>query len=223
VNKPSDDPYVEEKAAILEAALIEADFDGWSLRTLRSAADKAGISRDIQRLAFPRGVVDLVGHYSQRMDDEMAAELAAHDLSAAKVREKITLAVRLRIAALAAHKQAAYRAVRLLVSPVFAGEGAKLLYHTADRVWRACGDQSSDFSFYTKRALLAGVYSATLLHWLDDDSENAQATWDFLGRRIDQVTQIEKAKATAFRRLRRIPSPLKVLASLRYPDRAGPR
>ena len=52
-----------------------------------------------------------------------------------------------------------------------------------------------DFNFYTKRALLSGVYSATVLYWLNDNSEDFEKTWQFLDRRIDDVMQIEKFKA----------------------------
>jgi ubiquinone biosynthesis protein COQ9 len=53
---------------------------------------------------------------------------------------------------------------------------------------------SSDFNFYTKRLLLAGVYSSTLLFWLDDDSIGHEATAAFMARRIEDVMKIEKAK-----------------------------
>src|SRR5262249_47750675 len=71
----SEDLYAEERAAILKAALVEADFGGWSLETLRVAADKAGVDRDRQRLAFPRGVLDLLEFYSKTADDAMADQL----------------------------------------------------------------------------------------------------------------------------------------------------
>ena len=51
-------------------------------------------------------------------------------------------------------------------------------------------------NWYTKRATLAGVYSSTVLYWLGDDSEGHEATWAFLDRRIENVMQIEKMKAT---------------------------
>jgi ubiquinone biosynthesis protein COQ9 len=62
-------------------------------------------------------------------------------------------------------------------------------------MWYAAGDTSTDFNFYTKRATLAGVYSSTLLYWLNDRSPGSEATWGFLDRRIDDVMKIEKLKA----------------------------
>lgn len=215
----TDQMYADEKRAILEAALVEADFGGWPLETLRTAAEKAGVSREVQRLAFPRGILDLLGYYSHAADDAMAAELAAHDLSTLKVREKATLAVRLRIEALSEHKPAARHALHRLASPLFAAEGTKLLYRTADRMWREIGDASTDFSFYTKRALLAGVYASTLATWTEDMTEGSEKTWAFLDRRIADVMKIEKAKASLKQGLAKLPDPLKVLSALRYPER----
>ena len=57
------------------------------------------------------------------------------------------------------------------------------------------GDSSDDFNWYTKRATLTGVYSATVLYWLGDESTDSANTWAFLDRRIGDVMQIEKAKA----------------------------
>ena len=75
--------------------------------------------------------------------------------------------------------------------PLNAALGLKLLYRTVDAMWYAAGDTSTDFNFYTKRATLAGVYSSTLLYWLNDRSPGSEATWSFLDRRIDDVMKID--------------------------------
>jgi ubiquinone biosynthesis protein COQ9 len=59
------------------------------------------------------------------------------------------------------------------------------------------GDTSDDVNWYSKRAILSGVYGATLLFWLGDDSPDQSATWAFLDRRIDNVMQFEKFKSMA--------------------------
>lgn len=215
--------YAEERAAILKAALHEADFEGFSVQTLRAAADAVGVSREVQRLAFPRGVMDLVSYYSETADKTMAEKLSAAELAGMKIRERIAFAVRLRIEALSDHKPAARRAMQLLALPQFAPEGIRLLYRTVDAIWRGIGDASTDFNFYSKRALLAGVYSATLLRWFEDGSEDGAATWAFLARRIEDVMKIEKAKGALAKRFGSLPDPAKVFSALRYPDRTRPR
>jgi ubiquinone biosynthesis protein COQ9 len=82
-------------------------------------------------------------------------------------------------------------------------------------MWRAAGDRSSDFSYYTKRATLAGVYGATFAYWLSDSSEGHQATWTFLGHRIDNVMQFERLKGAAKDAMSKFPDPLGILKSFR--------
>ena len=87
------------------------------------------------------------------------------------------------------------RALNLLAQPQHAALSAKLLWQAADAMWRAAGDTATDYNHYTKRLILSGIYSATLLHWTQDDSEDFAATRRFIDRRIDGVMRFEKAKA----------------------------
>jgi ubiquinone biosynthesis protein COQ9 len=64
-------------------------------------------------------------------------------------------------------------------------------------MWRAIGDTSTDFNFYTKRGILAAVYSSTLLRWFSDSSIDGAPTEQFLADRIENVMQFEKIKAKA--------------------------
>jgi ubiquinone biosynthesis protein COQ9 len=105
-------------------------------------------------------------------------------------------------------KEAVRRGTTLFALPMHAGDGAKAIWGTADKIWNALGDTSDDVNWYTKRATLSGVYSATVLYWLGDDSADNQATWEFLDRRIDDVMQIEKVKA----QVRESPTLSKLLA-----------
>jgi ubiquinone biosynthesis protein COQ9 len=123
-----------------------------------------------------------------------------------KIRERIAAAVKTRLAILRPHKEAARRAAAFLTLPPNAPRAATLLYRTVDLMWRAAGDTSTDFNFYTKRAILAGVYSATLLRWFTDDSKDESATEEFLAHRIDGVMRFEKLKAQVRERAKHLPS-----------------
>jgi ubiquinone biosynthesis protein COQ9 len=68
-------------------------------------------------------------------------------------------------------------------------------------IWYAAGDTATDFNYYTKRALLAGVYSATVLYWLDDKSEDFAKTWTFLDRRIADVMRVPQVLGALRERL----------------------
>lgn len=185
----------ELRLKLLDAALAHVPFDGWGEMALDHAAADLGLDRDVARLMFPGGGVEMIALFSGQADDAMAAAVAGRGLDGFKVRDRVALAVRLRIEANAAHREAARRAMTLLALPQHAATGLKLAYDTADAIWRALHDPSTDYNYYTKRLILAGVFSATVLYWLGDDSDGWADTWAFLDRRIDDVMTFEKAKA----------------------------
>ncbi|MFN3937558.1 MAG: COQ9 family protein [Gemmobacter sp.] len=182
------------KARILKAALPHVPFDGWSETTLRAACRDAGIDPADARLHFPRGAVDLALAFHDAGDAAMRARLKAEDLSGLKFREKVAAAIRFRLEAVE-DREAVRRGTTLFALPQYAADGARALWRTADAIWDALGDTSDDLNWYTKRATLAGVYGATVLYWLGDDSPGHHATWEFVDRRIAEVMRIEEAKA----------------------------
>ena len=209
---------------LLEAALAHVAFDGWSQATLEAAAGDCAVEPSQARALFPRGGLDLALAYHRQGDATMVAALATRDLAALRMRERVALAVRLRLEAV--DREAVRRGVTLLSLPHHAPEGARALWNTADAIWNALGDTSEDGNWYTKRAILSGVYSSTVLYWLGDSSPGYEATWDFLDRRVDDVMRIEKAKAE----VRKSPLlsklfalPLAVLDGVRKPGGADAR
>jgi len=184
------------KGALLDAALIHVAFDGWSEAAFAAACKDVGIDRAAARAMFPRGAVDLAIAFHKRGDARMVEKLRAAELGGMRFRDKVALAVRYRLESIE-DKEAVRRGATLFALPVYAPDGAKLVWDTADTIWTTLGDTSTDGNWYTKRAILSGVYSSTVLYWLGDSSDNQEATWGFLDRRIDDVMKIEEFKASA--------------------------
>jgi ubiquinone biosynthesis protein COQ9 len=201
--KPSDATL---KAAVLEAVLKDAAFDGFTDKVLEKAGQSAGADKAALARLFPSGTVSLIEYYSASVDAEMEKRLAAMDLAAMKIRARITTAVQTRLAILKPHKEAARRAAAALALPVHAALAAGLMYQSVDAMWRAVGDTSTDFNFYTKRGILAGVYGSVLVRWFNDTSEGEGATQEFLAARIENVMQFEKFKAKAKEALANFPA-----------------
>jgi len=199
---------------VLIEALGEIPQDGFSEMTLANAAARAGIAKRELQDAFPKGPASLVEAFSDWADRRMT-EIMAEEKSEQRLRDRVASAVRTRIEVVAPHKEAARRAAGFLAAPQHAPLAAKLTMRTVDAMWRAAGDTSSDFSYYTKRALLTAVYGSTLAYWFSDASEGHSATWTFLGNRIDNVMQIEKFRGQAREAIAKLPNPLDILNSLR--------
>jgi ubiquinone biosynthesis protein COQ9 len=209
--KPDD---AQLKTAIVDAALPHVPFDGFTDKVLRQAGEETGAGRETVARLFPEGPLSLVEACSSFADEELEKRLSARDLKSMKVRERIAAAVLTRLDILRPQKEAARRAAAFLSLPPHLPLATRLLYRTVDIMWRAAGDTSTDFNFYTKRAILAGVWSATLIRWFTDTAEGEQATRDFLAARIENVMTFEKFKAEANAALQRLPSLADVLATL---------
>ena len=181
--------------AILNAALMHVPFDGWSDAALAAGAADAGVEQHLVSALFPRGAIDAIALHSRLADTEMVA--AFHALSEAP--QKIHLAIRalvlLRLELANQNKDAVRRALTMLALPAHAKLSAELLYETVDAMWRAAGNTDTGFSFYTRRATLAAVYSATLLAWLADNSGDMGKTVAFLDRRLANLAAMPKATA----------------------------
>lgn len=189
-------PSLRLRIRILEAFPPHAERLGWTDLALKAAAVEAELSEGEVALACPKGAFDLFDAFAARADEAMLERLAELDLPAMKIRQRVKAAVQVRLEAQAPYKQAARAMTRALTAPWRAPEAARLLWRTADHIWRALGDVSTDENFYSKRAILSGVLGSTYARWFSDTSEDSAETWAFLDARIENVMQFEKLKAS---------------------------
>ncbi|AVO38027.1 COQ9 family protein [Pukyongiella litopenaei] len=183
----------DPKEKLLDAALCHVPIDGWTEAAFRAAIADLGMEPGLARALCPRGAVDLALAAHARGDAAMLKRIGEADLKAMRFRDRIAAAVRFRLEE-AGDVEVVRRAVTLFALPQHAADGARAIWTTCDAIWTALGDSSQDGNWYSKRAILSGVYSSTLLYWLGDGSPGRQATWAFLDRRIDNVMQFEKLK-----------------------------
>jgi ubiquinone biosynthesis protein COQ9 len=197
--------------ALLLSALPDVPFDGWSQATIAAAGRRLDLDAAAVASLFPGGVRDVVALFSRWADRRMLEALAGRDLAAMKVRDRVATAVRARLEALAPHREAVRRALAVLALPQNLGLGLRLLYETVDAIWYAAGDTSTDFNFYTKRALLSGVYAATTLFWLEDRSPGMEETHAFLDRCINDVMAIPRYGSKLREGFERLPNPRRLM------------
>ena len=180
---------------LIEAVLSHIPFDGWSETSLKMAAADCGLSEAELAALFPAGIADAIAAYGAYADKMMVTEFEErHDDDSAPmpVHIKIRTFILIRLEQAAPHKEVVRRTLAVLARPQHAKLAAKMLYDTVDAMWRAAGDTSTDYNFYTKRASLSAVYSATLLAFLSDNSADMAKTEAFLDRRLADIARIPK-------------------------------
>ena len=204
-----------ELAPKIAAAAI---FDGWSDAALVSASEAAGVDPAVARLAFPGGPMEMISAWVASVDARMESAFDRDLLAQMPIRERIRALAWFRLEAVVGLEEALRRAVAIQAMPQNLVRTAKLAWSSADKMWRLAGDRATDYNHYTKRAILAGVYAATLAVFVDDESDGKAETRAFLDRRIEGVMKFEKAKARWLGKRERF-DPVRFVGRLRYPAR----
>ena len=199
----SNDPMREIKDRLILAVLPEVPFTGWTMAALAEGAKGLGMDPTMGERAFPGGPNDAVLHFIDLADRRLAEE-AQGPLEGLRLTGRIRWLVRHRLESWSEHREAIRRASVILSLPGNAMRAAKATWATADLMWRLAGDQPVDFSYYTKRATLSAVYSATLLYWMSDDSEGCAESWAFLDRRLADLGKLPKAMAEVRRKFQAV-------------------
>jgi len=211
------DPTVDEiRAALAPLVARNAAFDGWSDAAVEAAAAQAKVAPAVARLAFDGDAMAMIDAWFADIDAHMIAACPPERLASLSVRGRIQALVEARLVLLARNREALRRAVAVLAMPNHLARAAKLGWRAADLMWRAAGDEATDLNHYTKRTSLGAIYSATLLCFLNDESDDHADTRAFLARRLAAIGKWEKTKQRWRARSENRPSLARFVGRLRY-------
>ena len=184
----SKDMFMKDK--IINSALKNINFDGWTKETILSGFLANKIKIDDYEKIFPNGTIDSILHFANLSDRLMIERFLEIDNSNLKTPDKIKQLLLTRFTILNPNKEAVRKSIAILALPKNSKQALKSLYKTTDEIWRTVGDRSTDFSFYSKRVTLAGVYSTTMMSWLGSIDPDLSKVEEFIDRRLDNVKLI---------------------------------
>ncbi|KAL2915508.1 hypothetical protein HK105_204910 [Polyrhizophydium stewartii] len=183
---------------MLEAALATVPAHGWTLRALREGAAAVGLA-DVAHGLCPRGPVELVDHFVRTRTRLIAPALRAEgvDLAAMGVTARVRTATIARLQLTAPFIRKWPQAAALLAQPQNLPTTLRDLGELVDEIWFLAGDRSVDLNWYSKRMLLAGVYTSTEMFMTTDTSPGFVQTFKFLDRRLKDVVAAGKTVSQA--------------------------
>ena len=217
VFSPGDLSLDDLRVALAPAIADAAVFDGWGAEAVKVAAAEKGVSEELALYAFDGGEMAMIAAWIASIDRAMEATLPADMLAKMPIRERIRRLIRFRLDAQAGREETLRRALAIMARPRNLAAAARLGWASADAMWRLAGDRAVDFNHYTKRMTLAGIYTATLSVFVNDESAGKAETLAFLDRRIEGVMRFEKVKARVLQSDGMHFSPVRLLGRLRYP------
>lgn len=184
-------PMTDLQMRLIDKTAEVAAFDGWTDTALRQAAEALEIDEAVAFDIFPHRPIDLIIAHSSLGDARFVEATSGQEwFESQKVRDKIKSLIMKRFDQHQHEREAVRRGLAVLTMPVHAPAATAALYRTVDAMWKAAGDTATDYNRHTKRLLLSGVYSSSLLVWLNDQSEDLATTEAFVRRRIDNVLSV---------------------------------
>ena len=190
------------KEKLVLGLLTNVPFDGLQWEALYRAAEDLKIYKtplsnenkiELKNL-FENNLVNTIKAFNDYLDNKMEESFSKTKNNKQRTPEKIKNLILDRISASLNFKDGIVSSLGFMSLPQNSKSSLKMLYNTCDRIWRVSGDQSTDFSFYTKRLILSGVYSSTLMYWINDDTCDLKNTEKFLDRRLENVSKIGQVK-----------------------------
>jgi ubiquinone biosynthesis protein COQ9 len=188
-------PDRDARDAALDAILPLVPLYGWQGSAIAEGLKDAGMAPEDAEWMFPRGAISAIEAWIDLADRRMEASGLAADLAGMRTHERVRFLIKARLEAAEPHRDALRAALSLLAMPWNAPIAARSLARSVSVIWYAAGDKSADFSWYTRRATLAGIYSATLAFWLSGRGDGLEAALDFLDRRLADHARFQKGLA----------------------------
>ena len=183
-----------KRVKILSSAKKHIPFDGWNEKIFSTVANDLKIPIGEIHALFSNNYIDLLKLYLDDSENRMLKDSKKINFSNMKISKKIYEIIVFRIKKNLNNKQLIRKTFIALSHPKNSLLGMSSLYKTIDNIWFVAGDDSSDFNYYTKRLILAGIYTSVLLFWLNDDSKDLKKTENFLKKQLKKTLFIGKIK-----------------------------
>jgi len=177
---------------ILEQAKKHVEKKGWSEQILLDVARDSKFKYSEIALLFPKGYSTLLEMYLNTINDKMTEGSRKINLIQLRVHQRIKELIVLRLRIMSNEKKLISKTYFHLLLPQNFKLASKCLYKVVDQTWFLAGDQSTDFNFYTKRGILASIYSTVILHFINNN--NLDQTIDILNKQLKRVSKIPKIK-----------------------------
>lgn len=183
-----EEKYLTLRIQFMHSILNLLPFSEWSEKLVDEAAIACSFEPGYHYVLFPQGLSEIIEYFEEWQDIRML-EILSKCTAPSKIREKILLALKIRIKEcgpkLIHIKNGAYFAV-----PANIISATKLSFRTCDVIWHYAGDKSTDYNYYTKRSLLLSAYLSAIMYYINDESEDYANTDIFIAEALDNIINI---------------------------------
>ena len=182
-----------KKIKILEASKKILMIRSWDEKSLSLISKKTNISANEINLLFPNAFFDLIIFSLDQINIELERKFQTYNI--------LRFPLHLRIKKILMHKFNLMNKNKKFYNKIFFNLllpsknqfKLKQLYKSVDIIWYIAADNSTDFNFYTKRMILAGIYIRLMLFFFNNN--DLIKLEELLDKDLKRVLKIPKLKA----------------------------
>ena len=183
---------LSKRLEILKFAKIIVAEDGLTSKTLKNISTKYELDIHELNLLFPDGKNDLLQFALEQLNIDLENYCKKLDLIRLPVHKRIRKILLSKIYIMDKEKKFYKKIFLSLLIPKKNFSPPLKLYKSVDQIWFIAGDTSVDFNFYTKRLILAGIYSRVIFFFFNNN--NQKLLEDLLDSNLKRVSKIPELK-----------------------------
>lgn len=176
------------KKNILEEAKKYIVSNGWNENLFNLISKNKKFKIDEINSIFPDNYISLLNFYLNELNSNFILKAKKLNLKNMRTHIKVRELILLKLKLYQYEKPIIRKTYFSLLSPKHINISSHALYKTVDEIWFIIGDDSTDFNFYSKRAILSTIYSSVIFHWINND--NINLTKKFLDKQLFRVSKI---------------------------------
>jgi len=188
--KKIDNKNYKTKLFILENTKQLVRKDGWSKKILKKLISNEIKSSDLL-FFFPNGHIDLLNFALTEVNISLEKKIKKINIINFPLSLRIKKILTTRLEIFDEDKIFYKKTFNHLILPQNSKFMKKNLYISIDNMWYLAGDNSTDFSYYTKRLTLAAVYTNALFVFFNKDIKQAVLNID---KNLEKISKIPKIK-----------------------------
>ena len=169
---------------------------GWTwdalYRAVKTTKKAKSSNKEELQTIFDNKISNIIGTFNDKLDEDMHVIFNTENNKDLGTTDTIKALILSRLKASANYKSIIKTSLVFMVQPRNAYDAFNQLMKTSNRIWEIAGDTSSGGTFYSKRLILSGVYSSTLVHWLAIENRSIGESVGFLDRRLEDVKNFGK-------------------------------
>lgn len=185
------------KLKILESVKEYVKVNGWN-SDIFDYINIKNLKKSEILTYFPNGIYDILNFTYDELNNKLKNSLKRINIINLPINKRIKKILITRIELMNKDKNFYKKTFYFLALNNNKNVVKKNLYKTVDEMWYLAGDNSTDFNFYTKRLVLAGLYVNAIAVFFNKNILEAEKNIDRNLKRISKIPKI-KNRLTFFK------------------------